>query len=50
MLLDGMKANECQTVVPGFEFADHDFLREEMLDGLLREEQAEEVRWLLREE
>ena len=36
--------------MPGFEFADHDFLRGEVLEGLLREEQAEEVRWLLREE
>lgn len=37
-------------MVPGFEFADHDFLREETFDEILKEEQAEELRWLLREE
>ncbi|KAJ4985348.1 duf985 domain protein [Stagonosporopsis vannaccii] len=37
-----------ETVVPGFEFADHDFLREETFDRILEHEQAEELRWLLR--
>jgi predicted cupin superfamily sugar epimerase len=37
-----------ETVVPGFEFRDHDFLRGERLDELVGEEQAEEMRWLVR--
>ncbi|KAF2998511.1 hypothetical protein E8E13_004108 [Curvularia kusanoi] len=39
-----------ETVVPGFEFADHDFLREETFNEVLKEEQADELRWLLRQE
>lgn len=37
-----------ETVVPGFEYEDHDFMRVERLEALLRKEQADEVRWLLR--
>ncbi|OKL56154.1 hypothetical protein UA08_08473 [Talaromyces atroroseus] len=38
-----------ETVVPGFEFADHDFMRSETLDELLKPEEVEELKWLLRE-
>lgn len=37
-----------ETVVPGFEFGDHDFLREERLKALVEERQAEEMGWMLR--
>ncbi|KAG4440042.1 hypothetical protein IFR05_004492 [Cadophora sp. M221] len=36
-----------ETVVPGFEFVDHDFLAPEGLVELLGEEKAEELSWLL---
>lgn len=36
-----------ETVVPGFEFVDHDFLTEEGLVELVGEEKAEELSWLL---
>lgn len=39
-----------QTVVPGFEYADHDFLKEETYDKILTPEQADELRWLVRKE
>lgn len=39
-----------ETVVPGFEFADHDFLDREGLRGLVSEEDYVELEWLLREE
>ena len=37
-----------QTVVPGFEYSDHDFMRAETLDELLTPEQVEELKWMLR--
>lgn len=36
-----------ETVVPGFEFCDHDFLKQEALVELVGEEQARELDWLL---
>jgi predicted cupin superfamily sugar epimerase len=36
-----------ETVVPGFEFCDHDFLSPEGLRELLGSEKAEELSWLL---
>ncbi|KAK7534975.1 RmlC-like cupin domain-containing protein [Phyllosticta citribraziliensis] len=39
-----------ETVVPGFEFADHDFLTEERLRDLVTAEQADELAWLLRKD
>ncbi|KAF2139390.1 uncharacterized protein K452DRAFT_289943 [Aplosporella prunicola CBS 121167] len=39
-----------ETVVPGFEFEDHDFLRPERLRQLVTPEQAEELAWMLRKE
>ncbi|KAK5110024.1 hypothetical protein LTR62_006391 [Meristemomyces frigidus] len=38
-----------ETVVPGFEYGDHDFLRGERLGELVGMEQAGEMGWLLRE-
>lgn len=37
-----------ETVVPGFEFADHDFLKRERAEALLTQEQVEEMGWMLR--
>jgi hypothetical protein len=37
-------------VVPGFEFADHDFLAEGRFKELLSEEQAGKLEWLVRRE
>jgi uncharacterized protein len=37
-----------EVVVPGFEFADHDFMRAERLTALVTSEQREEVGWMLR--
>lgn len=45
---DGLLISE--TVVPGFEFADHDFMRKERLDALVTAEQAKEMGWMLRRE
>ncbi|KAF1925905.1 uncharacterized protein M421DRAFT_397611 [Didymella exigua CBS 183.55] len=39
-----------ETVVPGFEYADHDFLTEETCGEILTPEQADELRWLVRKE
>lgn len=36
-----------QTVVPGFEFSDHNFMSPETLRELLSDRQADELRWLL---
>jgi predicted cupin superfamily sugar epimerase len=36
-----------ETVVPGFEFCDHDFLSPASLEELLGNEQAKELSWLL---
>lgn len=38
-----------QTVVPGFEFSDHEFMPGEMLLDLVSDHQAEQMRWLLSE-
>jgi predicted cupin superfamily sugar epimerase len=37
-----------ETVVPGFEFEDHDFLKRERAEALLTVEQVEEMGWMLR--
>ncbi|KAI9045206.1 RmlC-like cupin domain-containing protein [Aspergillus affinis] len=39
-----------RTVVPGFEFADHDFLTAEMMDQLLTLEQVRELKWMRRKD
>jgi predicted cupin superfamily sugar epimerase len=39
-----------ETVVPGFEYSDHDFMRVERLEALLTKEQADEMRWMLRKD
>lgn len=39
-----------ETVVPGFEFADHDFMRRERAEALLTQEQVEEMGWMLRKD
>ena len=36
-----------ETVVPGFEFCDHDFLSPEGLRDIVSPEKAEELKWLL---
>lgn len=36
-----------ETVVPGFEFCDHDFLSADGLQELLSEDDAESLKWLL---
>jgi predicted cupin superfamily sugar epimerase len=37
-----------ETVVPGFEYEDHDFLKRERAECLLTREQLEEMGWMLR--
>ncbi|KAL2221822.1 DUF985 domain protein [Thermoascus aurantiacus ATCC 26904] len=37
-----------ETVVPGFEFADHDFMLPETMEELLTPEQVKELSWMLR--
>ena len=37
-----------KTVVPGFEYSDHDFLFPERLKELVTPEQAKEMAWMLR--
>lgn len=39
-----------ETVVPGFEYEDHDFMRRERMEALLTPEQVEEVEWMLRKD
>ncbi|OAL52621.1 hypothetical protein IQ07DRAFT_585777 [Pyrenochaeta sp. DS3sAY3a] len=39
-----------ETVIPGFEYVDHDFLNEERFRELVSEQQAEELAWLVRKE
>jgi predicted cupin superfamily sugar epimerase len=39
-----------QTVVPGFEYSDHDFLTREKFGELLTEAEREELDWLVRRE
>ena len=43
---DGLLISE--TVIPGFEYSDHDFMRREKMDELLTLEQTSELQWLLR--
>ncbi|EIT78553.1 hypothetical protein AO1008_09716 [Aspergillus oryzae 100-8] len=38
-----------ETVIPGFEFYDHDFLTAEKMEQLLTTEQVEELKWMVRE-
>jgi hypothetical protein len=37
-------------VIPGFEYADHDFLTREGFEGLVAGEQRSELEWLVRKE
>ncbi|KAK5046452.1 hypothetical protein LTR84_008255 [Exophiala bonariae] len=46
--VDGLLISE--TVIPGFEYADHDFLRAEEFVDYLDQEQQEELKWLLKPE
>lgn len=39
-----------QTVIPGFEYSDHDFLTRDKFEELVTEEQARELGWLIRED
>jgi predicted cupin superfamily sugar epimerase len=39
-----------ETVVPGFEYEDHDFLKMERAEVLLTREQLEEMGWMVRRE
>ncbi|KAK3069039.1 hypothetical protein LTR53_012934 [Teratosphaeriaceae sp. CCFEE 6253] len=39
-----------ETVVPGFEFEDHDFMRWERMRALVSKEQAQEMEWMVRRE
>lgn len=56
LLPEGDDANDdarlliSETVVPGFEFSDHDFLTEENFRKLITKEQAKELEWLVRKE
>ena len=43
---DGLLISE--TVVPGFEFTDHDFMERERLQALVTSEQAREMEWMVR--
>lgn len=45
---DGLLISE--TVVPGFEFSDHNFMPTEALDELVESAEADKLRWLLLEE
>lgn len=46
--MDGLLISE--TVIPGFEYADHDFLRAEEFVDFLDVEQQDELKWLLKPE
>ncbi|GAB7355330.1 hypothetical protein MBLNU459_g5860t1 [Dothideomycetes sp. NU459] len=39
-----------ETVVPGFEYTDHDFLKVDRLEALVTKEQADEMNWMLRKD
>ncbi|KAF2717985.1 hypothetical protein K431DRAFT_231776 [Polychaeton citri CBS 116435] len=39
-----------ETVVPGFEYDDHDFMKAERMKALVSEAQADEMGWMLRKE
>lgn len=43
---DGLLISE--TVVPGFEYADHEFLSRERLSEILPEEKAKALEWLVK--
>ena len=43
---DGLLISE--TVVPGFEWADHDFMSMERLEALVTPEQKEELEWMIK--
>jgi predicted cupin superfamily sugar epimerase len=45
---DGLLISE--TVVPGFEFSDHDFMSVQTMNEWVTEDQAKELAWLLRNE
>ena len=45
---DGLLISE--TVVPGFEFSDHDFMKEERMKALVTKDQAAEMAWMLRKD
>ena len=51
---DGGKKSEglliSETVVPGFEYSDHDFMQEERMKALVMKDQAEELAWMLRKD
>jgi predicted cupin superfamily sugar epimerase len=50
---DGGEGTGClisETVVPGFEYEDHDFLKRERFEALLTREQVEEMGWMVRRE
>lgn len=45
---DGLLISE--TVVPGFEWGDHDYMKPERLEALVTAEQRKELEWMLKEE
>ena len=45
---DGLLISE--TVVPGFEWGDHDYMKPERLEALVTEEQRNELEWMLRKD
>lgn len=53
--LEGGKSSEeglliSETVVPGFEYEDHDFMTRERLEALVTAEQVQEMEWMLRKD
>jgi len=46
--LFGHQLTDRQTVVPGFEFTDHNFMTADTMKDLVTAEQEAELRWLLR--
>jgi uncharacterized protein len=45
---DGLLISE--TVVPGFEWGDHDYMKPERLEALVTDEQRKELEWMLRKD
>ena len=45
---DGLLISE--TVVPGFEWGDHDYMKPERLEALVTEEQRRQLKWMLRKD
>ena len=39
-----------ETVVPGFEWGDHDYMKSERLEALVTAEQEKELEWMLRKD